>query len=86
MGKRTLKPVPCPGCKDGTRIRIEIEEDLVLSAKKHPVMVAAKCENGHSIVAYVDARFEIRDVELAAEASTIDEESVQKTKRWLDSL
>ncbi|MBS3795593.1 MAG: hypothetical protein KGY80_11880 [Candidatus Thorarchaeota archaeon] len=88
MPQRTLDSVPCPVCSDNGRVRdIKIDEDVILNAKRTPVIVPAKCENGHSVVLFVDRNFTIRDVEIAGEAVQGDEDegdsSIEKAQRWM---
>ena len=63
MGKKTLSPVPCPICKAGVE-KITVDEESILNAKRVPVLIPAKCVNGHSVVLFVDRQFTIRDVEV----------------------
>ncbi len=86
MPQRTLDSVPCPACNNGKIQNIRIDEDVILNAKRSPVIVSAKCENGHSVVLFVDRNFTIRDVEIAGEAVQDDEEgesSIDKAKKWM---
>ncbi|MFX0106683.1 MAG: hypothetical protein ACFE7R_00185 [Candidatus Hodarchaeota archaeon] len=87
MTKRTLSPVPCPACGaavDG----VTVDEDAIKNSKRVPVIVPAKCGNGHATVLFVDRNFTIRDVEIAAEAAQGDENksSVDKAQNWMDNF
>ncbi len=86
MAIRILQPFSCPTCADGTLVRLEVEDTTILSARRHPVMVTCRCEKGHALVAFVDANFQVRDVEAAAEAKSEKVDGVAKTKSWLDTL
>jgi hypothetical protein len=84
MGKMTLNTVPCPECR-GPIEGIVIEEDSITNAKRIPVLVPAKCSNGHNVILFVDRKFTIRDVETAG--TVVDEDgSVSKAMKWMDSL
>jgi hypothetical protein len=67
-------------------VKVEVEATTITEAKRHPVIVTAKCPNGHSIVVFVDKNFQVRDVEAVASASDKQEDAVDKTKSWFDSL
>ncbi len=86
MVLKRLKPVACPRCRDGTLLHIEIDENVIKSATRYPVIVAVKCSKGHALIAFVDANFEIRDIESAAEAETKESTGVSSVKQWLDTL
>ena len=80
----TLNTVPCPECR-GPIEGIVIEEDSITNAKRIPVLVPAKCSNGHNVILFVDRKFTIRDVETAG--TVVDEDgSVSKAMKWMDSL
>ena len=86
MGKVTLNTVPCPGCK-GPVEGIVVEEDSITNAKRVPVLVPAKCSNGHNVILFVDKTFTVRDVESAgAVVEGDDEGSVDKAQKWMDSF
>ena len=84
MGKMTLNTVPCPECK-GSIEGIVIEADSITNAKRIPVLVPAKCSNGHNVILFVDRKFTVRDVETAG--TVVDEEgSVGKAMKWMDGF
>ena len=84
LGKMTLNTVPCPECK-GPIEGIVIEEDSITNAKRIPVLVPAKCSNGHNVILFVDRTFTVRDVETAG--TVVDEDgSVSKAMKWMDGL
>jgi hypothetical protein len=86
MGKTTLNTVPCPDCK-GLIEGIVVEEDSITNAKRIPVLVPAKCNNGHNAILFVDKQFTVRDVEMAG--AVIDEGdggSVDKARKWMDNF
>ena len=87
MSKTTLKPYPCPVCEVAIE-GIVVLTDSILNAKRVPVIIPAKCTNGHAVVLFVDRTFTIRDVEVSAEV--IDEggkqSSVDKALDWMDSF
>ena len=78
MPKIKLKPFACPACGSGTLVYVEVEEHKILHAKRYPVIVTAKCPKGHALVAFVDANFQVRDVESAAEASEEEKGATDK--------
>ncbi|MFW9925819.1 MAG: hypothetical protein ACFFDM_03515 [Candidatus Thorarchaeota archaeon] len=87
MAKVKLKQFACPACKDGTLVFVEVDETKITLAKRYPVIVTAKCpKKNHSLVVFVDANFQVRDVEAAAEASEEKKDAIDKTKGWFDSL
>ena len=89
LGKKTLSTVPCPECK-GSVEGIIVEEDSIANASRVPVLVPAKCKNGHSVILFVDKKFAIRDVEVAGavvnEENDEDGNSVDKAQKWMDSF
>ncbi|MHA1902501.1 MAG: hypothetical protein ACXADL_04300 [Candidatus Thorarchaeota archaeon] len=87
MAKKTLRAAPCPVCKSGIE-GITVEEDSILNAKRVPVIIPAKCNNGHGVVLFVDRTFTIRDVEVAAEVVQEGDEndSMDKAQKWMDSF
>ena len=86
MGKKTLNSVPCPDCK-GPIEGIVVEEDSITNAKRVPVLVPAKCTNGHNVILFVDKQFTVRDVETAgAVVGEDDAGSVDKAQKWMDSF
>ncbi len=86
MGKMTLNTVPCPECK-GPIQDIVVEEHSITNAKRIPVLVPAKCSNGHNVILFVDKQFTVRDVETAgAVVYSDDEGSVDKAQKWMDSF
>ncbi|TFG30074.1 hypothetical protein EU527_14950 [Candidatus Thorarchaeota archaeon] len=86
MPKIKLRPFACPACKDNNLVYVEVEEKQITQAKRYPTIVTAKCTKGHALVAFVDANFQVRDVEAAAEASEEEKDAFDKTKRWFDSF
>ena len=89
MGKKNLNTVPCPIC-NGSIDGIAVEEESITEAKRIPVLVPAKCSNGHQVILFVDKQFTIRDVEAAGqvvEEKEADEaKSVDKAQKWMDSF
>ena len=86
MGKTTLDTVPCPECKDPIE-GIVVEEYSITNAKRIPVLVPAKCTNGHNVILFVDKQFTVRDVETAgAVVDEDDDGSVDKAQKWMDSF
>jgi hypothetical protein len=86
MGKTTLNTVPCPDCK-GSIEGIVVEEDSITNAKRIPVLVPAKCTNGHNVILFVDKQFTVRDVEMAGAVVDADDKgSVDKAQNWMDNF
>jgi hypothetical protein len=86
MGKMTLNSVPCPECK-GPIEGVVVEEESITNAKRVPVLVPAKCSNGHNVILFVDKTFTVRDAETAgAVVDEDDEGSVDKAQKWMDSF
>ncbi|MHA2359889.1 MAG: hypothetical protein ACXAB5_06425 [Candidatus Thorarchaeota archaeon] len=89
MTKQTLNTVPCPECK-GPVEGIVVDEESIVNAKRVPILVPAKCENGHSVILFVDKQFVVRDVEVAGAvvADEVDDDgnSVDKAQKWMDSF
>ena len=89
MGKKNLNTVPCPIC-DGSIDGITVEEESITEAKRVPVLVPAKCSNGHQVILFVDKQFTVRDVEAAGqvveEDSDDSEGSVDKALKWMDGF
>ena len=85
MGKKTLNTVPCPKCK-GPVEDVVVEENSITNAKRVPVLVPAKCSNGHNVILFVDKKFTVRDVETAGAVVDDDEGSVDKAQKWMDSF
>lgn len=87
MGKKTLNSIPCPVCK-GMIEGIIVEEESIITAKRIPVLVPAKCAKGHQVVLFVDRQFTVRDVEAAGQV--VEEgsasSSVDKAQKWMDSF
>jgi hypothetical protein len=81
-----LNPFACPACSKGNLVKVEVEATTITEAKRHPVIVTATCPKGHAIVVFVDKNFQVRDVEAVASASEKQEDAVDKTKSWFDSL
>ena len=89
VGKKKLSAVPCPVCK-GSVEDITVEEESITEAKRVPVLIPAKCKNGHQVVLFVDRQFTVRDVEAAGqvveESSDDAEGSVDKALKWMDGF
>ncbi|MFW9808182.1 MAG: hypothetical protein ACFFE6_02270 [Candidatus Thorarchaeota archaeon] len=86
MGKMTLNTIPCPECKEPIE-DIVVEEDSITNAKRIPVLVPAKCSNGHNVILFVDKQFTVRDAELAGSVVSEDDGgSVDKAQKWMDSF
>lgn len=89
MGKRKLSAVPCPTCK-GTVEAITVNEESITESKRVPVLIPAKCKNGHNVILFVDRKFTIRDVEAAGQVvddgSSESDDSVKKAIKWMDDF
>jgi len=89
VGKKNLNPVPCPIC-DSSIDGISVEENSITEAKRIPVLVPAKCSNGHQVILFVDKQFTVRDVEAAGQVVEDSEDdeagSVDKAQSWMDSF
>ena len=88
MGKKKLSVVPCPVCK-GTVEEITVEEESIIEAKRVPVLIPAKCVNGHNVILFVDRNFTIRDVEAAGQVvddGSESSDSVNKAIKWMDDF
>ena len=84
MTRKKLRPFICPVCGNGSLVEVEIEEEFITQAKRIPAMMTAKCNKSHSLVLFVDANFQIRDIEAAVQAR--EKDVIDKTKDWFDSL
>ncbi len=84
MARKKLKPFTCPVCGNGSLVEVEVEEAFITEAKRIPAMMTTKCEKNHSLVLFVDANFQIRDIEVAVQAR--EKDVIDKTKDWFDSL
>jgi hypothetical protein len=84
--KVKLKPFACPTCKDGMLVYVEVEELIITRAKRFPTIVTAKCSRDHPLVVFVDANFQVRDVESSAVATEEVKDAVDKTKGWFESF
>ena len=89
MGKKNLNAVPCPIC-DSSIDGIAVAEESITEAKRIPVLVPAKCSNGHQVILFVDKNFTVRDVEAAGQVVEETERdkagSVDKAQKWMDSF
>ncbi|MFW9844716.1 MAG: hypothetical protein ACFFEV_09075 [Candidatus Thorarchaeota archaeon] len=89
MGKKNLNTVPCPIC-DKSIEGISVEEESITNAKRIPVLVPAKCSNGHQVILFVDKQFTVRDVEAAGQViedgNDHEDSSVDKAQQWMDSF
>ena len=89
MGKKNLNPVPCPEC-DSMIEGVAVEETSITEAKRIPVLVPAKCSNGHQVILFVDKQFTVRDVEAAGQVvedgSDDEGSSVDKAQTWMDNF
>lgn len=89
LTKQTLNTVPCPECK-GPVEGIVVDEESIVNANRVPILVPAKCSNGHQVILFVDKKFAVRDVEVAG--AVVDSEiedadgSVDKAQKWMDSF
>ena len=81
-----LNPFSCPACSKGTIVKVEVDTTTITEAKRHPVIVTATCPKGHSLVVFVDKNFQVRDVEAVVGAAEKQEDAIDKTKSWFDSL
>ncbi|MGQ4912903.1 MAG: hypothetical protein ACP6KW_12090 [Candidatus Thorarchaeota archaeon] len=86
MTEISLKPFACPACNDGTLVEVKVKEEVITGASRYPTIITAKCPKGHSLVVFVDANFQVRDVEEAAQASEKKQDAIDKAKGWFDSL
>ncbi len=84
MVRKKLKPFACPVCGDGSLVEVEIEEEVITEAKRIPAMMTTRCAKKHTLVLFVDANFQIRDVEVAVQAR--EKDVIDKTKDWFDTL
>ena len=89
MGEKNLNTIPCPIC-DGSINGVSVEEESIAEAKRIPVLVPAKCSNGHQVILFVDKQFTVRDVEAAGQVvhdgRDDDASSVDKAQSWMDSF
>ena len=89
MGEKNLNTVPCPIC-DSSIDGVSVEEESIAEAKRIPVLVPAKCSNGHQVILFVDKQFTVRDVEAAGQVvqngGDDDTSSVDKARSWMDSF
>ncbi|MFW9786602.1 MAG: hypothetical protein ACFFE2_00405 [Candidatus Thorarchaeota archaeon] len=89
MAKVSLSPFTCPECKDGTLVKVDVDEDSIKKAKRLPAMVTTSCSKNHTLVLFVDGQFKIRDVEAALGTSGEDDgkkDAIEKTEDWFSSL
>ena len=86
VAKIKLKPFACPACKEGILVYVEVEERKISQAKRYPVIVTAKCPKSHVLVAFVDANFQVRDVEAAAEATEEEKGATDKAAGYFESF
>jgi len=89
VGKKKLSTVPCPICK-GAVEEITVDEESITESKRVPVLIPAKCTNGHNVILFVDRNFTIRDVEAAGQvvddSSAESGDSVKKAVKWMDDF
>ena len=86
MGKKNLNTVPCPIC-DGSIDGVSVEEESISEAKRIPVLVPAKCSNGHQVILFVDKQFTVRDVEAAGQVVQDDDSSsVDRAQSWMGNF
>jgi len=86
VGMTTLKSVPCPKCNAPVE-NVKVDEDSITNASRVPVLVTAKCSNGHSCILFVDRTLTIRDVEAASEVVQDGEgSSVDKAQKWMSDF
>jgi RecJ-like exonuclease len=87
VGKKTLNTVPCPVCA-GAVEGITVDEESIAEAKRVPVLIPAKCKQGHQVVLFVDKQFTVRDVEAAGQVvdEGSDVTSIDKAQKWMDSF
>lgn len=86
MTKVSLTPFNCPLCKDGTIVKVDVEEDAIIKAKRIPAVVTVKCAKNHDLVLFVDRSFHIRDIEAAVGAAEEKKDAISKTEDWFSSL
>ncbi len=86
MTRITLNPFNCPACKDGTLVRVDIDEDSIKKAKRLPAMVTVNCSKNHMLVLFVDGKFQVRDVEVAVGGNGDDKDAIDMTGDWFSSL
>jgi len=84
--KVKLKPFACRACTENTLVYVEVEEHKVTQAKRYPVIVTAKCPKGHALVVFVDSNFQVRDVEVAAEATEEEKGATDKAAGYFESF
>lgn len=82
-----LSPFNCPTCKDGTLVRVDVDEDAIKKAKRLPAMITVSCSKNHSLVVFVDGGFQVRDVEAAVDtANGENRDGIDKTTDWFSSM
>lgn len=86
MAKVKLRPFACPTCGAGKLVYVEVDELTITRAKRYPTIVQARCAKGHPLVVFVDANFQVRDVEVSAIATEEEKDAVEKTKGWFESF
>ncbi|TFG32126.1 hypothetical protein EU528_04275 [Candidatus Thorarchaeota archaeon] len=86
MAKIKLKPFACPACTQGNLVYVEVEERKITQAKRYPVIVTAKCSKSHALVAFVDSNFQVRDVEVATEATEEEKGATDKAAGYFESF
>jgi hypothetical protein len=86
MAKISLNPFNCPACKDGTLVRVDIDEDSIKNAKRLPAVVTVNCSKNHKLVLFVDGKFQVRDVEVALGAKSEDKDAIDMAEDWFSSL
>jgi hypothetical protein len=86
MTRISLNPFTCPACKDGTLVKVDVDEDSIKMAKRLPAMVTVKCPKNHNLVIFVDGGFQVRDVEAAVGTEGNEKDAMDKTGSWFSSL
>ena len=86
MARVSLNPFNCPACRNGILVRIDVDEDAIKSAKRLPVMVTVKCPKNHTLVLFVDGKFQVRDIETALGTTGENKDALAKAEDWFSSL
>jgi len=87
MSKVTLNPFNCPTCKDGTLVRVDVDEDAIMKATRLPAMITVSCSKNHTLVVFVDRGFQVRDVEaVVATSKDVNKDALDKTTDWFGSM
>jgi hypothetical protein len=67
-------------------VKVDVDEDFIMTAKRLPAMVTVKCPKNHTLVLFVDGKFQVRDVETALGATDKDKDAIANAVDWFGSL